>query len=179
MKGVEDAIRVSREAGCEDVWLLTSSDVTDYPGCSQVFSRIPLTSTPEIYRSCDVLLKLSQVEGMFGPPLEMFHCGGTAVTYGVSGYEEYIVDGVNGLVVEMDDSEGAVRALKELRNDHDLLDELTKGASETAARWREWDDSSREFGLILATIARQPARDLSSLCRELMGAAPLDELLRP
>jgi hypothetical protein len=41
--------------------------------------------TPLVYRSCDILGKLSYVEGMFGPPLEMFHCGWTAIVYNVTG----------------------------------------------------------------------------------------------
>ncbi|WP_220273720.1 hypothetical protein [Pseudomonas aeruginosa] len=40
--------------------------------------------TPDIYRSCDILVKLSTVEGMFGPPLEIFHCGGTAIVFDVT-----------------------------------------------------------------------------------------------
>ncbi len=77
--------------------------------------KIPVESTPVIYRSCDVLLKLSKVEGMFGPPLEMFHCGGTAITYDVTGSEEYLVSGRNSLVVPMDDEKAVAdsRAIPE------------------------------------------------------------------
>lgn len=177
-KGIDESIEAARKAGCEEVWLLTSSDVSEYPGCDVVFSRIPAETTGEVYRSCHVLLKQTNAEGMFGPPLEMFHCGGTVVTNDVAGHEEYIVDGVNGLVVETDDSEATVRALQKLREDRVLLDQLTSGARQTAAEWHDWEASSREFGTILATIARQPAEDLSSLCRELMGAFPLDELVQ-
>jgi hypothetical protein len=53
-----------------------------------------------VYRSCDDILKLSLVESMFGPPLEMFHCGGTAIVYNVTGHDEYIVHGRNALVAE-------------------------------------------------------------------------------
>lgn len=178
MKGVEDAVKVARDAGCEDIWLLTSSDVADNPGCSRVFSRVPLEATPEIYRSCDVLLKMSNVEGMYGPPLEMFHCGGTVVTNDVTGHEEFIVNGMNALVVDLNDPDAAVRALQTLQEDRSLLDKLRKGAEETAGEWPAWDVSSREFGHTLATVAQQPAEDLSSLCRELMGAFPLDELVQ-
>ena len=45
----------------------------------------------EIYNQCDVLLKMSKVEGVFGPPLEMMACGGTCVVGNVSGYDEYCV----------------------------------------------------------------------------------------
>jgi len=39
------------------------------------------------YARSDVLLKLSSVEGMFGPPLEAFHRGATAVVTPVT--EDY------------------------------------------------------------------------------------------
>lgn len=42
---------------------------------------------------------------MFGPPLEMFHCGGTSIVYDVTGHDEYIVHDKNGLVAKTDDDE--------------------------------------------------------------------------
>ncbi|MCX8517401.1 MAG: glycosyl transferase family 1, partial [Rhodoferax sp.] len=87
------SVRLAREAGAKDIWLLTGTPVRWVPGISKVFSQVPMVTTPEIYRSCDILVKLSTVEGMFGPPLEIFHCGGTAIVFDVTGYDEYIVDG--------------------------------------------------------------------------------------
>ena len=78
---------------------MTGAEPGDGARADRVFERVAVESTPVIYRSCDVLVKLSQVEGMYGPPLEMFHCGGTVVTYDVTGHEEYVEHGVNGLVV--------------------------------------------------------------------------------
>ena len=87
---------------------------------------------PAIYRSCDILLKLSSVEGFFGPPLEMMACGGTAVVSRVTGFDEYIRDGENALVVEIDDKAGAIAALKKLVQDHDLRKRLSKNGIKTA-----------------------------------------------
>lgn len=67
---------------------------------------------PEIYRSCDVIVKLSYIEGMFGPPLEMFHCGGTAIVYDVTGHDEYIVHEKNALVVKTDDDKQVINYIK-------------------------------------------------------------------
>ena len=68
----------------------------------------PLTheEMAELYSETDVVLKLSRVEGMFGPPLEGFHCGATCVVTPVTGHEEYVVHGWNGLVVDWDDLRG-------------------------------------------------------------------------
>ena len=43
-----------------------------------------------LYADTDVVLKLSRIEGMFGPPLEGFHCGATCVVTPVTGHDEYV-----------------------------------------------------------------------------------------
>lgn len=139
------AIRLAKEAGCRDIWVLTGSPVAWVPGVKRVFSRVPMIKTPEIYRSCDILVKLSTVEGMFGPPLEMFHCGGTAVVFSVSGHDEYIVDGINACVVPQGDADGVVRVLRRLLDNRELLVRLQDGAIQTAAAWPNWEHSSAEF----------------------------------
>ena len=68
-------------------------------------------------RRSDVVLKLTHVEGMFGPPLEGFHMGATCVTTPVTGHDEYIEHGWNGLVVDWDDARGTARLLDLLARD--------------------------------------------------------------
>lgn len=139
------ALRLAREAGARDIWVLTGSPVRWVPGANRVFSRVPMLETANIYRSCDILVKLSTVEGMFGPPLEIFHCGGTAIVYDVTGHDEYIVDTENACVVPRGDADGVVSALKTLLMDSAALDRLKQGAIQTAENWPSWDDSSSEF----------------------------------
>ena len=139
------AVKLAREAGARDVWVMTGSRVTSLPGVSRVFSRVPIQTTAEVYRSCDVLLKLSTVEGMFGPPLEMFHCGGTAVVFDVTGHDEYIRAGENALVAEGRDVERVVAQIRALCDDRARLDSLKAGALATAAAWPAWAQSSAEF----------------------------------
>lgn len=177
MKGVREAIEIAREAGCE-VWLLTPSQVSTCPGCDRVFSRIPIDRTGEVYRSCDVLLKTSQVEGMCGPPLEMFHCGGTVVTYDVTGHEEYIRDGYNGRVVPMGDAQGARDALVQLREDRALLEKLSANALKTASEWPDWDRSSEQFWRILSGIHKQPPPDLQPALMAISGAWSVHEIVQ-
>ncbi|MBW1697364.1 MAG: HAD hydrolase-like protein [Deltaproteobacteria bacterium] len=144
-KNVERAIELARSSDADEVWLLTSSAVSRYPGADRIFSRIPIQDVPKVYRSCDVLLKLSTVEGMFGPPLEMFHCGGTAVVYNVTGHDEYIHNGVNSFVVEMGDEKAVVEHLNILKHHPEVLDRLKKGALQTARGWPDWEVSSKRF----------------------------------
>jgi hypothetical protein len=138
-------VRLAREAGAKDIWALTATPVRWIPGVSRVFSRVPMNVTPEIYRSCDILVKLSTVEGMFGPPLEIFHCGGTAIVFDVTGHDEYIVDGLNARVVQRGDMDGVVTTLRSLLSDRDQLAHLQAGALQTAEAWASWDESSAAF----------------------------------
>lgn len=144
-KNTEKAIQLALASEADEVWLLTSSDIKDYPGVNRVFSRIPMFETAKIYRSCDILLKLSYVEGMFGPPLEMFGCGGSAIVYNVTGHDEYIRHGQNALVLNRDDESGVVKAINLLRNNIEQLMVLKSQAQITAQSWPDWNDQSKQF----------------------------------
>lgn len=157
-KNVPRTIALCRESAADEIWLLTASGIDEYPGVDRVFSRVPIHETPPIYRSCDVIVKLSYVEGMFGPPLEMFHCGGTAVTYDVTGYDEYIIDGYNGLVIHRDDEAAVVEAINRLKTEGGLLERLKAGALETAGRWIDWDTSSQRFCQAVSDFCKEKAK---------------------
>lgn len=173
MKGVQRSVELARSASADEVWLLTSSAVGQFPGCDRVVSRIPIAQTPEVYRSCDVLLKLSHVEGMFGPPLEMMHCGGTVITNDVTGADEYVVSGSNGIVVPTDDAGAVVEALESLRNPV-LLTRLREGAALTAQRWPDWEASSSEFLRAVTSLCRQdPPANMVDMMMMASGAREL------
>lgn len=144
-KNTERTITICSKVSNIEVWLLTSSPIDHYPSTQKVFSEIAVDKVANIYRSCDVLVKLSYVEGMFAPPLEMFHCGGTCIVYNVTGYDEYIRHGYNGIVLNTDDEKGVIDALNQLKNDRNHLNQLKKGAVETAKQWQDWGEASRVF----------------------------------
>lgn len=156
MKQVPETIEVVRDSKASEVWLLTSSDIDNYPGVDRIFSRVPIDVTPGIYRSCDVLVKLSRVEGMFGPPLEMMHCGGTSVIWDVTGHEDYLVHDHNGLVTPTGDYESVIAAINRLAVDPELVRRLSTAGLHTAAAWPGWPDSSARFHRWLTTLARHP-----------------------
>ena len=148
-KNVKKTIELCKQSEADEIWLLTSSNVKSYDGVDKVISRIPIGETPKVYRSCDVLVKLSYVEGMFGPPLEIFHCGGTAITYDVTGHDEYIINNYNALVVGCDKEKEVIRCINQLKNDKKTIDRLKKGAAQTAKEWIDWDESARQFGIAI------------------------------
>lgn len=144
-KNVGKTIQLVKKAGVSDITLLTSSPVRWIPGVTRTYSKVPINQVADIYRSCDVLVKLSTVEGMFGPPLEMFHCGGTAVVYDVSGFDEYIQPHQNALVARMGDEEAVITHIRALMQNKDMLADLKKQALITATNWPSWEQSSMDF----------------------------------
>ena len=153
-KNVEKTIQLCLKSNADEVWLLTSSNIKTYPGITKLFSQVPIQETAKIYSSCDVIVKLSYVEGMFGPPLEMFHCGGTAIVYNVTGHDEYIVNEKNGIVIERDEEQAVIQALNRLKNDTELLNSLKKEAIKTANAWIDWKTASDIFRLHVEDISK-------------------------
>ncbi|RAS54432.1 glycosyltransferase involved in cell wall biosynthesis [Vibrio diazotrophicus] len=153
------AVKLAKEANVEDIWVLTGSPIKWLPGVSKVYSQIPMSETAEIYRKCDVILKLSTVEGMFGPPLEMFHCGGTAIVFDVSGHDEYIVDDYNACVVKNKSIDDVRRLILELKANPDKLNRLKQGALTTASNWPDWDIASQHFTNWVERVLEQPVNN--------------------
>nr|WP_206380362.1 glycosyltransferase [Vibrio kanaloae] len=150
------AIKLAKQANVSDIWVLTGSPIKWLPGVSKVFSQIPMSETANIYKKCDLIIKLSTVEGMFGPPLEMFHCGGTAIVFNVSGHDEYIVDNYNACIVKDNNVDDVVRFIQELKENTDKLNTLKHGALTTANSWPDWDSSSKKFSEWVKQILMQP-----------------------
>jgi glycosyltransferase involved in cell wall biosynthesis len=144
-KRVDLAFRVANRIKEIEVWYVSTGGI-DQPSWrfTRKFSGVPYSEMPSIYRSCDFLLKLSTVEGFFGPPLEMMACGGTAIVTKVTGYDEYIRDGVNALAVDLDDEEAAYRALTRLTEDANLRKQLAQNGIATAQSM-DWKDRSPLF----------------------------------
>jgi hypothetical protein len=92
----------------------------------------------------------------------MFHCGGTAVVYNVTGHDEYICHGENGLVVSLDDEVQVIAALKALKNEPGLLKKLQAGARQTAQNWPDWDITAAEFCRVIE-LCHQNDSDISKL----------------
>ncbi|MGZ3689097.1 MAG: glycosyltransferase family 4 protein [Bdellovibrionota bacterium] len=132
-KRVDLAFRVAAHFPEAEVWYVSSDGVCQPQWRhDRLLTKMKLQDMPAIYASCDVLLKLSTVEGFFGPPLEMMACGGTSVVTKVSGYDEYVRDQENALAVELDDEEGAVAAVRSLLSSDSLRKKLSEEGVRTA-----------------------------------------------
>ncbi|MFZ7200552.1 glycosyltransferase family 4 protein [Avibacterium avium] len=151
-KNTELAISLAKKSLADEVWLLTSTDTIAYPGIDKLYSKIPHDEVGKVYSSCDILVKLSTVEGMFGPPLEAFHCGATSITYDVTGYDEYIIDKKNALVSFSRTDIDIIEKINLLVKNKALLKSLKKEALETAQKWPSWGASSEQFNKVCHLI---------------------------
>lgn len=139
-KGMAEAFAAVRDIDAE-VWCVSSYGTPEKSWkCHRFFEQVPMTEMRRIYSSCDILVKLSRVEGFFGPPMEMMACGGVVVVGKVTGYDEYIEDEVNALVVDPLQPQQATAAIRRLINDTALRQRLLTAGRVTAERW-QWEPS--------------------------------------
>lgn len=139
-KGMKDAFKAVEDIDAE-VWCVsTLGKPKPEWHCDRFFSRVSIEKMRRIYASCDILLKMSRVEGFFGPPLEMMACGGAVVVGKVTGYDEYIKDEYNALVVEKGDVDGARTAIQRLFDNNELKNELISNGRKTVEKW-DWESS--------------------------------------
>jgi glycosyltransferase involved in cell wall biosynthesis len=135
----------------------------------EVVGPLSATGMAKLYARTDVVLKLARVEGMAGPPLEGFHGGATCVTTPVTGHDEYLADGRNGLLTNWDDERGTSRILDLLARDRRLLHELRTGALQTARAWPSTEQSTAMLLLALRRIAAAPSPDPTGCAASMAG----------
>ena len=139
-KGMIEAFEAVQDLDVE-VWCVSSYGKPEKTWkCHKFFEQVPMTEMRRIYSSCDILVKLSRVEGFFGPPMEMMACGGAVVVGKVTGYDEYIDNEVNALVVDPLKPQQAAAAIKRLIEDKELRERLILNGKMTAERW-QWESS--------------------------------------
>jgi O-antigen biosynthesis protein len=170
-KGVEDALRSAAAMEEHRHVTLVTPDGTRPDGIDpdRVVGPVSSADMANLYRGSHVVLKLSSVEGMYGPPLEGFHMGATTVTTAVTGHEEYVRHGWNGLVVDWDDVRGTARALDLLSRDRALLHFLRHNARRTAAAWPSWEQQGTVMAATLRAIRREPAPSRADSARALLA----------
>lgn len=106
-----------------------------------------------LYSSCDAWICGSRCEGYHLPPLEAMACRTPVVSTRVGGPDDFVADGANGYVVELeDDAALAERTLRVLRASEDAWRALSEGAHRTAHAWT-YDDATRALERALERIA--------------------------
>jgi hypothetical protein len=113
---------------------------------------VPPGERAAAYRAADVVLTLPRIGGLPLAPLEAFHAGATCVATPVTGIDEYLVDGANGLLTSFDDERGTARLLDLLARDRVLLARLRTAARATAAAWPTEAQAAVALGAALRRI---------------------------
>ena len=151
-KGMEDAYNAVKDLDCE-LWII-SCQGKPKPSWryDRYFEKVPFRDMKKIYSSCDVFLKMSRVEGFFGPPMEAMACGCAVVVGKVTGYDEYIKDKYNALVVEQGDIKAASQAVERLLSDKELREGLIANGQKTAQDW-SW---KRTENFLLKAMQKNP-----------------------
>lgn len=110
-----------------------------------------------IYASCDLWICGSRCEGYHLPPLEAMACRTPVVSTRVGGPDDFVIDGGNGYVVDVDDDEAlAERALRVLRASDDEWRALSDAAHRTAHAWT-YDDATSAFERALERVVQRAA----------------------
>jgi len=151
-KGVAEAYAAVAPLDCE-IWIVSSAGRPDSNWrVDRFFERVLFNDMRKIYSSCDILLKMSRIESFSYPPLEAMACGCSVVVGKVAGSIEYVIDGVNALVVDQGDIEGAREAVKRLIEDSSLRGKLTKAGFDTVKKW-SWSRSFEVMQKIVDGVA--------------------------
>ena len=163
-KGMDDAYAAVKDLDCE-LWIVSNNGKPKKDWrYDRFFENVPFDKMNEIYSSCDIFLKMSRVEGFFGPPMEAMACGCAVVVGKVTGYDEYIVDGENALVVEQGDVEEARKAVQRLIDNPDLRNKLIENGYKTAKQW-DWDRSIDMLEKVIAGEKIDQYYDANSLVK--------------
>lgn len=140
LKGVRKSFEILKNIDCE-VWYVSSMGKPEKDWKYDLFfENVPQDQMGQIYSSCDILLKMSEVESFCLPALEMMACGGVPIVARVNGIEEFLDDGINGYIVEQGDLITPEHIINSLQNNPSLLEQLKKNAMKTATAWN-WDYS--------------------------------------
>jgi glycosyltransferase involved in cell wall biosynthesis len=170
-KGIQEAVDATAAMGEARHVTVVTAEHAAFAGApvDRVVGPIPHAEMAALYRETDVVLKTSRVEGMFGPPLEGFHLGATCVVTEVTGHEEYVRHGWNGLVCDWDDPRGTGRLLDRLARDRRELHFLRTNALATAQSWPDWDQAAQFMALALERIRRDPPPAATAGAAQLMA----------
>lgn len=139
-KGMDKAYDVLKDLNCE-IWIISSQGKPKNNWrYDKFFENVPIEKMRDIYSSCDIFLKMSYMEGFFGPPMEAMACGCAVVVGKVTGYDEYIKNEYNALVVEQGDVKNAKKAVQRLIDDKVLREQLIENGYKTSKEW-SWNKS--------------------------------------
>jgi len=128
----------------------------DLRGIVKISGRVDPENMPQLYRNSDIFISASFQEGMSNAMLEAMASGLPIVTTRCEGLEE-LIDG-NGLIVEQDNVEKIVKAIKQLADDSRLHKKTSIAARSRAGRF-SWPNVAEQYIRIYRNIIQ--SKDIS------------------
>jgi glycosyltransferase involved in cell wall biosynthesis len=162
LKGVDVSLaaleRVRRQMGELRVVAFGSKRVSTelpLPDWVEYHYRPPQHEIPLLYGKCDVWLCGSRREGFHLPPLEAMACRCPVISTRVGGPLDTVKEGVNGFLVDVEDSAGLAEALiRVLMLPEADWRQMSDAALATAARYT-WDDATDLLESALRDVIRE------------------------
>jgi len=111
-------------------------------GIIEIAGRIDSEKMPEVYRQNDIFISASMQEGMSNAMLEAMASGLPIVTTRCEGLAE-LIDG-NGLIVEQDNIEAIVKAVKQLADNPELYKQMSVAARKQAEKF-DWANVASSY----------------------------------
>ncbi|KPV46716.1 hypothetical protein SE19_04330 [Acidiplasma aeolicum] len=96
----------------------------------------------------------SIVEGMSSPPLEAMACGCAVVVTDNGGVNEYIKDGLNGIIFPVRDSDCLYQKVILLINNKALREQMIQNGLETAKEF-SYDNMNKNFIRLIEEVQRR------------------------
>lgn len=122
------------------------------------YRRLPFVSEArEIYSKCAVWFCASRSEGFPGPVLEAMACGCALVCSDCGGINDYLISGVNGIIVEKESPDQIVNEIIKLLDSESRRIQLVEQALSTINKLT-WKSAAASFEEILEkVISEYPA----------------------
>ena len=148
-KNMAEAFKVVQDLDCE-VWCV-SYDGKPKPEwhCDRFFEKVPMQQMRHIYSSCDILLKLSTLEGFGYPPLEMMACGGVSVVSKIDGHKEYIIDKYNAMFTGTKTTKKTIEIIKTLIKNKKLYQKIQSNSQKTVEQFN-WQNTVKKLESIFS-----------------------------
>lgn len=103
-----------------------------------------LEELPDIYRSADIFILPSVMEGMSSVTLQAMACGLPIIASRVKGFEAILEESVNGLTAEYNNAEEFANAIEKLIKSPDLRNKMSKNSIEKAKQF-SWETIAKQY----------------------------------
>ncbi len=118
---------------------------------------------PDFYSAIDVYLSTARIEGGPMPVFEAMSCQTPVVSPSIGTVRDLVTDGVDGLIVPVDDVEKTLKARSRLQRDARLCQKIATAGRETVLQRLGWQDAAREARKAYAgTSSPKRTRSLSA-----------------